>query len=144
MGSRHRSTLGGWGTLVVWLATLPSSAQGFGPEIEVNTTTVLNQSEPDVAVVPGGDFIVAWSDDNGGLPYYGMGSVRGQRLSPSGSFLGTELDIADASCSWPFGAGVDTPHVEADANGSFVVSWRARTAPTGAEVERTSTTPLHR
>jgi hypothetical protein len=88
-----------------------------GPELHVNTTTALNQSQVDVASRPvaGGGSVVVWTHQ-----YNSSGSdtdIRAQRYDGAGNKVGGEISVA---------ANIyqeSQPSVAMDANGNFVVVW---------------------
>ncbi len=78
-------------------------------EFQVNTSTASNQFDPDIAVTPGGDFVIVWSSDTG---------VRGRRFDAAGSPLDA-IDFAVSSSSvFTFSSKVDVT-----ADDGFVVAW---------------------
>jgi hypothetical protein len=86
-----------------------------GGEFQVNSYTTSWQNRPAVAADPTGNFVVAWSGDDGFLD-----GVFGQRFSTSGSPLGGEFRVNSYSTN-----GQSHPAVTSDANGNFVVVWQA-------------------
>lgn len=87
------------------------------PPFLVNTYTTGVQWEPDVAVAPGGHFLVVWSS----VGQDGSGSgIFGQRFSPLAQRLGSELQINSFTTSTQA-----RPRVAADGAGGFIVVWES-------------------
>lgn len=109
-------------TLLLSLAALaspPMMAQAAipqGSELQINTVTTDAQRKADVAVAPGGDFVVVWTtyDDLGYLS-----TIKGQRVTSAGGFVGAEFE-AGTSSSAKFSA---SPAVGVGDGGDFVVVW---------------------
>ena len=80
----------------------------------VNTYTVGNQAQPDVAMDPLGDFVVVWAgsgaDDNVG--------VYAQVFDTFGKAVGTQFRVNQFRTN-----NQDSPSVAMDPNGDFVVTW---------------------
>ncbi|MEM8558754.1 MAG: T9SS type A sorting domain-containing protein, partial [Bacteroidota bacterium] len=91
-----------------------------GSEFRVNTYTTSNQSSPDIAMDPAGDFVVAWtSGEFSGAGQDGSSyGVYGQRLAADGSPRGGEFRINASTTDAQF-----SPDIGMDAEGSFVVAW---------------------
>jgi len=114
--------------VVAWLGSGPSglseiSAQRFagtgapaGPEFRVNSfSTIEGQGLPDVAMAPGGDFVVTWQNYNQDGSFYG---VFGQRFAASGAPLGPEFRVNT------YTTGLQRlPSVSMDSAGNFMVVW---------------------
>ena len=84
-------------------------------EFQVNTHTTNDQKNADIAMEPGGNFVVVWSS-------YGQdgssNGVFGRRFDPNGGPLGEEFQINTTS------SGNQTePAVAMDAAAGFVVAW---------------------
>lgn len=92
-----------------------STGAAAGGEFQANTYTLGDQYYPDVAMTPGGDFIVVWASaaqDGSNL------GVFGQRFAGSGQRLGTEFQVN------LYTPGDQTlPRVTANTDGSFIVAW---------------------
>ena len=92
-----------------------------GPEFRVNSYSTGDQGAPDVAMAPGGDFVVTWES------YWQDGSYRGifgQRFGASGAPLGPEFRVNTYTTSWQF-----DPSVSMDSAGNFVVIWESFQSP---------------
>jgi hypothetical protein len=87
-------------------------------EFQVNTYTPDNQSNADVAVLAGGDFVVSWLSNNSGL---GGWSTMAQRFSAAGVKIGGEVLVNDGNTAPSNG---DTySRITALDNGGYVVTW---------------------
>ncbi len=119
--------LAGGGYVVVWQSNLQdgsgegvfaqrmdANGVGIGPESRVNTSTNSSQSDPAVAGLPNGDFVVVWTDDVADGNSYG---IYAQRFNSAGASLGTEFRINTQTSSTQY-----QPSVSAH-NGGFVVTW---------------------
>jgi hypothetical protein len=94
-------------------------------EFQVNTFTPGEQSYPDVASTPGGDFVVVW------YSYYspvgaGLDNVLARRFASDGTPLdATEFQVHAYTTSIQ-----DAPDVVAAPNGDFLVAWESFGSPT--------------
>ena len=123
----------GGGFVVVWSSYLQDGssngvfAQRFDPncsplgeELQINTTTVGNQTEPAVAMDAAAGFIVAWQ---------GPGLIDAnediflQRFDPNGSPLGDEF------CAGYAADAQICPSVAVNADGSFALVWESVNLP---------------
>lgn len=110
------------GTLVLGLLPLTAIAQPtpLGGEFRVNTTTSLNQSDPQVAMDAAGNFVVVWRDGDyttGGLDGSSHGIVV-QRYDSSGSPIGGEVVVNTDTAG-----SQNEPAIDMDADGNYVVVW---------------------
>ncbi|MGH7898714.1 MAG: hypothetical protein ACREQQ_12225 [Candidatus Binatia bacterium] len=94
-----------------------SSGAKLGAEFQVNTYETGDQIRPSVAVEGNGDFVVVWQ--RGTLPPNtgGLAGVFGQRFSNSGTKLGTEFQVSNAT------SGRGDPAIASDDSGTFLVVW---------------------
>jgi hypothetical protein len=94
--------------------------EAVGPEIQVNTETAAEQSEPSGATLSDGSYIVVWrsASSSGSADGSGFG-IFGQRFAADGSVLGTEFQINTQALN-----SQDQPDVAALTGGGFVVTWR--------------------
>lgn len=84
-----------------------------GSEVLVNGVTAGHQSDPSIAILPGGTAVVAWvSTQTGGVP-----RVRARLLGPGGTPDGAELPVGAASGS------ARSPAVAAGDDGAFAVAY---------------------
>ncbi|HRL76514.1 MAG TPA: PKD domain-containing protein, partial [Candidatus Accumulibacter phosphatis] len=87
-------------------------------EFQVNTYTVDNQSNPDVAVLTNGDFVVSWVSNNSGL---GGWSIMAQRYTAAGVKVGGEMLVNDGNSAPSNG---DTySRITALDSGGYVITW---------------------
>ena len=89
---------------------MDANGVGIGPEFRVNTSTNSSQSDPAVAGLPNGDFVVVWTDDVADGNSYG---IYAQRFNSAGASLGTEFRINTQTSSTQY-----QPSVSAH-NGTF-------------------------
>ena len=108
---------GGSGADIRGQVFTPSGAP-LGEEFRVNTTTYQTQSDPSIASLSDGGFVITWESDyqDGDSSYY---NIYGQRFDANGSSVGDE-----------FMANVDRtirdqhdPSVTGLDNGEFVITW---------------------
>lgn len=110
------------GTLALWLTPLPLLAQPtpLGGEFRVNTTTSLDQEDPQVAMDANGNSVVVWADGDfttPGLDGSSLGIV-GQHYDSTGAPMGGEFVVNSDTLG-----AQNEPAVAMDANGNFVVVW---------------------
>ena len=105
-------------------------AQGApaGGEFQVNGYTLYNQSSPDVAVGPAGEFVVVWHSY--GLLEDGFSAPHVQRYDADGAPVGGQFQVSDTT----IGAHVH-PRVATAPNGDFVVVFTAYTTQGGDDSE---------
>ncbi len=94
-----------------------------GPELRVNTTIGGSQTEPAVAALSGGGFVVTWYDPNHSAA---DGFVRAQLYDATGVALGGEFAAATGL------AGQYTPDVAGLVDGSFVIVWEGYNSATSS------------
>jgi hypothetical protein len=88
-----------------------------GAEFQVNTYTTFVQTEPDVAALADGGFVVVWHSSN----QVGTGrDVFAQRYDAWGVRVGGEFRVNSYTTSQQYGGAV-----AADAEGGFVVVWHS-------------------
>jgi len=118
--------LPGGGFVMVWTGTDSDgsgiraqrySAAGLseGAEILVNTWVGDRQSDPQVAALETGGFVVVWRSED---QDFSGGGIYGQRYSGSGTAIGDEFRVNTTTS----GSQGD-PSVSAAPDGGFVVSW---------------------
>ena len=86
----------------------------IGVELQVNTGTAGEQTEPTVAVDLAGELAVAWQSDDGDGAH-----IRAQRLAPDGMPIGVELQVDRT----PTGV-TSRPAVTYVEDGQFYVAWQ--------------------
>ena len=89
-----------------------------GPEFIVNTYRAQWQSDPDVAVLADGSFVIVWrsffSEDAGSVYYIG-----GQRFAADGTRLGSELILSNTSRE------AEYPRIDPLPDGGYAVVYEA-------------------
>ena len=95
-----------------------ASGASVGSEFQVNTHTTGNQSSPRVAAAPNGSFVVVWHSLSQDGSDFG---VFGRRFDASAAPLGGEFRVNSFTTG-----SQDTPVVDADSAGGFVVVWSSR------------------
>ncbi|HEX9947478.1 MAG TPA: hypothetical protein VGA98_08055, partial [Allosphingosinicella sp.] len=96
-----------------------------GADTLVNTQTQFDQSQPDLAVLPGGGYVVVWAD--GSLAGDSSGSgIKGQRFDSGGNKIGPEFLV-----NTTLTANQSNTTVAALPSGRFVVTWTDASATGG-------------
>jgi hypothetical protein len=90
------------------------SGASLGGEFRANTLTAGSQADPDVAVDARGDFVVAWTD------YQGGPEIKARRFDRSGAAVGDEFRANAYVTSIQA-----MPAVAIDPAGNFVVVWQS-------------------
>lgn len=98
-----------------------SAGAAVGGEFLVNTTTSANQSEPDVAGLTGGGFVITWTDSSAEAPDTSASSIRAQRYDANGARAGGEMVLNSVTLG-----GQSYSSIEALSDGGFVVTWTDR------------------
>ena len=103
------------GTLGVYARRFAADGTALSGEIQVNTTTGGDQSNPEVVVTPDGGFAVVWE---GAGPGDNTGGVFFQRFDASGNPVGVEtrVNTETADTQWD-------PAIAVDGAGNFIVVW---------------------
>jgi Ca2+-binding RTX toxin-like protein len=133
-GPTAAASLPGGGFVVTWTdsslqggdsAGLSVKAQRFddlgnkvGGEILVNTTTALDQSDAAVAALPGGGFVVAWTDGSKTGADTSFSAIRAQMFDADGAKIGGEWLVNSVTTG-----GQLRPSVAALADGRFMIAW---------------------
>ena len=91
----------------------------IGAQFTVNTAQIQDQTDPSIAVLATGDFVVAWTDRSaeGGDRY--SPAVKAQMFDAAGARIGGEFVVNTATLG-----GQSTPAVVALPWGGFLVSWQ--------------------
>lgn len=87
-------------------------------QFQVNTQTVGDQRDPDVAIAPDGRFVVVWQGARAVAPGFQETTVAARRYDANGEPMGDEFRVD----SYPTGNRFH-PAVAMDPNGGFVVTW---------------------
>jgi len=95
-----------------------SAGSAVGSEFQVNTTITDEQSQPSVAVLDDGGFVVIWESNNQDGDEQG---VYGQRFDGSGSSVGAEFLVNTTTTEEQ-----NEPSVTALNDGGFVVTWESK------------------
>jgi hypothetical protein len=109
------------GSYGVFAQRFDASGAPLGAEFRVNTYTSGSQAAPDVASDEDGNFVVVWQSQGQDGNQYG---VFAQRFAASGAPLGGEFLVNDPTMGL-FGSQ-QTPSVDIDGTGRFVVAWGNR------------------
>ncbi len=97
-----------------------------GGEFLVNTTTASSQSDPKIAALADGRFVVVWADGSGTGDDTSPPAVRGQVFNADGSKAGAEFLVNTTTTSYQY-----DPWVTALPDGRFVVVWKDNSATGG-------------
>ncbi|MBK7954247.1 MAG: hypothetical protein IPK02_09950 [Candidatus Accumulibacter sp.] len=106
-----------WG---VFAQRMNADGSARGGEIQVNSYTANNQSNPDVATLANGDFVVSWVSNNPGL---GGWSIMVQRFTAAGVKVGGEVLVNDGNTAITNGDSYS--QIAALESGGYVVTWSA-------------------
>lgn len=71
-----------------------SSGTLVGGQFQVNAPTVGVEILPEIAVLPSGEFVVAWRAPTDGINYFQIGDVHAQRFSGNGTKIGEKFIVA--------------------------------------------------
>jgi hypothetical protein len=93
-----------------------SAGTKLGTEFVANTYTTNDQSVPQVAVQPNGNFVVVWQSDNN--QDGDDDGIFGQRFDSTGAQVGTEFQVNTFTSGHQ-----ENPAVAVDPAGDFVVVW---------------------
>ena len=86
-----------------------------GPETLVNTYTNNDQYDPQIAVLPGGGYVITWQgavEDGSGF------GIFAQRYDNAGTPLGAEFQVNTTTANWQ-----QEPRIAALSGGGFVIVW---------------------
>ena len=100
-----------------------SDGSFVGGEFQVNTYTTYTQWSPEVAVRPGGDFLVVWTSEGSNGPDTSSGSIQLQYYAADGSPVGGETLVNTVT-----GGGQSWPSIALDPDGDFVIAWGSQTS----------------
>ncbi|WOB44734.1 hypothetical protein HNI00_17435 [Thermoleptolyngbya oregonensis NK1-22] len=93
----------------------PPTGPASTNDVQVNTTTDLNQRFSNVAIAPDGSFVVTWSSVLQDGDGYG---VYAQRFSSTGARVGPEFPVNTTTAS-----NQQNSHVAIAPDGNFVITW---------------------
>ena len=88
-----------------------------GERVQVNTVTDGHQSEPEIAVLDNGDYVIAWFHWQGNWPDQN-GAIRAQRFSAEGDKIGGEFVVTPEILLFQ-----NSPRIEALEGGGFIAIW---------------------
>ncbi|MCB1035494.1 MAG: hypothetical protein KDD47_16850 [Acidobacteria bacterium] len=104
----------------IYLRRFSESGEPLGGEQQVNTHTANDQSDPDLAFLAGGGFVVVWDSD---LQDGELRGIYGQIFDGAGQPVGSELPINATT------AGDQNDAVVAPASGGgFLAAWETQAA----------------
>ncbi len=103
-----------------------SDDNAVGDEIQVNTNTVSDQSDPSVTGLNDGSYVITWSTYDRETGDGSSSGIAGQRFDANGNKVGDEFLVNTETDS-----NQDNAVVTALADGGFVVSWQTRDGDTG-------------
>lgn len=99
----------------IYAQRFDATGTAVGSETKVNTTTSNNQSTPDVAMDPSGNYVITWmSQDQDGDGW----GIYAQRFSSNGTANGSEFLVNNTTTG-----NQKHPRVAIDATGDFVITW---------------------
>ena len=99
----------------IYLQRYDAAGVAVGGEVQVNTYTAGYQTNPSIAALPSGGFVVSWVSDGQDGSGYG---IYVQRYDAAGVAVGGEVQVNSHT------AGLqDRPSTTALVDGGFVVSW---------------------
>jgi Ca2+-binding RTX toxin-like protein len=105
------------------------ATQAFGARIAVNTTTTRDQTDPQIAALDNGQFVVVWTDDSRTGGDTNFQAVRMQVFNQNGAKVGTEILVNTATTFEQV-----EPVVTVLPDFRFVVAW-ADNSQTGGDAE---------
>jgi len=92
-----------------------AAGQPVGGNVQLNTQTTVSQSNPRIAVLEDGSWVVTWNTWNGSAP---TADVMIRHVAANGTPLGTQTLVNTQTIG-----GQDGPEVTALQNGGFMVVW---------------------
>ena len=95
-----------------------NTSSAVGGEFQVNTTTIEEQTDPSVAALDNGGFVVVWQSRDQDGDNWGIFS---QRYDSAGNAVGTETQVNSTTTQ-----AQDTAAVAALGDGGFVIVWQSR------------------
>lgn len=106
----------------------PAGVFRIGTEIGVNTQTQNYQSQPKIAKLAGGGFVVSWTDSYDPTGNYNN-NIKAQRFDATGNKVGSEILVNSYTGSQ------DTSGVVGLSNGKFVVTWHDYSGALGGSTD---------
>ncbi|MHC9237086.1 calcium-binding protein [Pseudooceanicola sp. 502str34] len=125
------TALDGGGFVITWVSedqdvtgpglfgqVFDAQGQPVGAEFQVDTSMLSDQTNPSVASLAGGGFVVAWtSASHGGSD----GDIFAQRFDDAGQRVGAEFQVSETTS----GVVTSEPEVITFDDGSFFIGWSA-------------------
>ena len=115
----------GRGTFDVFVQRFDAKGRQLGTESVVNSDWSGEQTNPDVAMAPGGHFVVVYeqtADDQAAAQFDSLTSIYARLFNSDGTPMGDPFPLATApSRRWAPGVGVAN-------DGSFVVTWTSQSS----------------
>jgi hypothetical protein len=105
----------GWG---IYAQRYDNAGNPVGGEFRVNTTTALDQTNPSLAVSPGGSFLVAWQSATGSSS---KSDILAQRYDNAGNPVGGEFRVNSLTSQ-----DEQTPAVAAYGPGDYLIAWHSQ------------------
>jgi hypothetical protein len=99
---------------------LGTDGSPLGDRFQVNTTTLGDQTSPEVATAPDGRFVIVWQSESSSGGDVSGWSVQAQRFNAGGDCLGSELQVNAYTDNHQ-----SEPAVAVHDDGSFVVVWES-------------------
>lgn len=99
----------------IFLQRFASDGAPIGAEMQVNTYTAADQTDPDIALLGGGGFVVVWDSE---YQDGSAGGIFGRLYDSGGNAIGGELEINLQTI-----ADQNDAVVAAAADGGFLVAW---------------------
>ncbi|MEM9447678.1 MAG: Calx-beta domain-containing protein [Cyanobacteria bacterium P01_E01_bin.6] len=93
-----------------------SAGNPVGGEIAVNTITTDSQDDPVVGIDGSGNFVIAWEDSSTGSE-----DINARRFDSAGNPIGDSFVVNTTTDE-----DQDTPDIDMNANGEFVITWESR------------------
>jgi VCBS repeat-containing protein len=112
-------------SIVVTQETDPGAAVPVGSELQVNTYSIGQQDQPEIAPLTDGGWVTIWQSD--AQDGSGQG-IYGQRFNADGSRNGPEFIVNTTTAS-----AQQDPHVAALADGGWVVVWEGQNQDNGVD-----------
>ena len=107
------------GSMGVYAQFITRAGATEGSRFLVNTTTVADQSDSEVGVLPDGGFVVTWTDRSATGGDTSDRAVRAQVFDAHGAKVGHEILVNTET-----GSGQYYPAIAVLADGRFVVAWQ--------------------
>jgi hypothetical protein len=101
----------------VFAQRFDASGNPLGGEVRVNTFTTNDQTQPTVAIAPGGDYVIAWTSNGQDGD---RGGIYAQRFDAAGVAQGAEMHVSTQTHDVQ-----DAPSVAIDGAGRFTVVWES-------------------